>query len=53
MKNTCVNALNGLLSFLLRRTYREYLGSPEGVNALNGLLSFLHGGKQDGNNETN
>ena len=37
----CVNALNGLLSFLPRRVPTVILRRQKSVNALNGLLSFL------------
>ena len=37
----CVNALNGLLSFLLQRIGGTVPEDMKGVNALNGLLSFL------------
>ena len=39
----CVNALNGLTSFLLERV-AEIQDDIEGVNALNGLTSFLRPG---------
>ncbi len=38
---SCVNALNGLLSFLRRQTKEEKWKIYICVNALNGLLSFL------------
>ena len=37
----CVNALNGLTSFLLSDAQMD-AATENGVNALNGLTSFLH-----------
>ena len=37
----CVNALNGLLSFLQQKGYSRGIKDDMCVNALNGLLSFL------------
>ena len=41
-----VNALSGLLSFLLYLAVTEWLGDQDRVNALSGLLSFLHEGRR-------
>ena len=41
MEKECVNALNGLTSFLHMRV-KALRKKAKGVNALNGLTSFLH-----------
>ena len=44
-KKACVNALNGLPSFL-QQDIGEYRHKHTGVNALNGLPSFLRSNKE-------
>ena len=41
MKTMCVNALSGLISFLLNLRAFWHGSDKKGVNALSGLISFL------------